>query len=104
MIDHSGNCHGFGRIRPCLLQKGKGWRIGPLIADTPSLAELLLRHLVQAHPGVVLLDSPGLNAHSKSLYERLGFEVLSETLRMYKGIIPTAFMQDVYSLACLELG
>ena len=40
-------CHGFGRIRPCVLEDNEqGWRIGPLLADTPPLAELLIRELI----------------------------------------------------------
>ena len=48
LVDNNGMCHGFGRIRPCMLQdNNKGWRIGPLLADTPPLAELLIRKLVR---------------------------------------------------------
>ena len=104
LVDQKGNCHGFGRIRPCLLTKDKGWRIGPLLADTPPLAEILLRELVSSHSGVVLLDSPGLNPYSKYLFERLGFKPTSETFRMYKGKQPPVSMNQVYGSACLELG
>ncbi len=102
--DQKGICHGFGRIRPCLLNKGDGWRIGPLLADTPPLAEFLLRSLISSHTGKVLLDSPGLNPYSKYLLERLGFKELSSTFRMYKGYQPPVSMNQVYGLACLELG
>ena len=104
LVDTKGICHGFGRIRPCLLKDGKGWRIGPLLADTPPLAEYLLRSLVSSHRGKVLLDSPGLNPYSKYLFARLGFQEISTTLRMYKGSQPPLSMNQVYGLACLELG
>tara|TARA_Y100001968_G_C19440410_1_gene762199 strand:- start:2698 stop:3588 length:891 start_codon:yes stop_codon:yes gene_type:complete len=104
LVDEKGNCHGFGRIRPCLLKNDVGWRIGPLLADTPPLAEFLLRELVSSHSGVVLLDSPGLNPYSKYLLERLGFSSISQTYRMYKGSQPPVSMNQVYGLACLELG
>ncbi len=42
LVDGEGRCHGFGRIRPCLLRRGEGWRIGPLLADSESLVALLL--------------------------------------------------------------
>ena len=42
LVDGEGRCHGFGRIRPCLLRRGEGWRIGPLLADSAELATLLL--------------------------------------------------------------
>jgi ribosomal-protein-alanine N-acetyltransferase len=34
----------------------------------------------------------------------LGFAVVAETLRMYRGSLPAVSLGDVYGLACLELG
>ena len=104
LMDRNGICHGFGRIRPCFLKDGKGWRIGPLIADTPGLAEQLLARLINKHPGIVLLDAPGLNPYANTLLSKIGFHSISKTLRMYRGSQPSISMNDVYGLACLELG
>ncbi len=104
IVDRSEKCVGFGRIRPCLLQKGQGWRIGPLIANSPELAEILIKSLLLRHPGTVFIDTPGLNKNSKELMSRIGFKKDSYTVRMYKGIQPTISLDDVYGLACLELG
>jgi len=104
LLDPQGQCHGFGRIRPCLLRHGEGWRIGPLLADSPALAERLLRGLMERHPGVVLLDAPTANPSAESLLQRMGFTPLSQTLRMYRGARPAVGLEDVYGLACLELG
>ncbi|WP_320664414.1 GNAT family N-acetyltransferase [Prochlorococcus sp. MIT 1223] len=104
LLDKNHICHGFGRIRPCLLKAGKGWRIGPLLADTPPLAEMLLRRLISSHSGTILIDTPGLNPYSKYLLESLGFSEVSRTFRMYKGIHPPVSNNQVYGLACLELG
>ena len=104
LLDRNQACHGFARIRPCLLKVGEGWRIGPLLADTPALAELLIRQLLQTHPGVVILDSPGANAKAPSVMEGLGFTAMGRTLRMYRGVMPQQGLEDVYGLACLELG
>ncbi|MEX0587876.1 MAG: GNAT family N-acetyltransferase [Cyanobium sp.] len=104
LIDGQGACHGFGRIRPCLLQPGEGWRIGPLLADTPELAKSLINSLLLRHPGIVLIDAPGGNAQADPLLQGLGFEVVGETLRMYLGEAPRVSLKDVYGLACLELG
>ena len=105
LIDDNGMCHGFGRIRPCILQSNKkGWRIGPLLADTPPLAELLIRELVQGLESEILLDCPGLNPYANYLLSNLGFEEISKTYRMYKGVQPPCPMNQVYGLACLELG
>ncbi|MFN5117400.1 MAG: GNAT family N-acetyltransferase [Cyanobacteriota bacterium] len=104
LVDGQGACHGFGRIRPCLLQRGEGWRIGPLLADTPSGAQRLLEGLLRRHPGVVLIDAPGANPAAATLLAGLGFRPISSTLRMYRGAPPQVPLNDVYGLACLELG
>jgi ribosomal-protein-alanine N-acetyltransferase len=104
LIDAHGACHGFGRIRPCLLHRGEGWRIGPLLADTPALAAQLLNALMARHAGVVLIDAPAANPEAGHLLLQLGFAVVAETLRMYRGSLPAVPLGDVYGLACLELG
>lgn len=104
LLDADGLCHGFGRIRPCLLQHGQGWRIGPLLAESPQAAERLLQGLLQRHSGVVLIDAPERNPAAAALLQSLGFEPLSRTLRMYRGSDPGVSLADVYGLACLELG
>mgnify|MGYP001162300483 CR=1 FL=1 len=104
VLDPNGMCHGFGRIRPCLLKDGEAWRIGPLLADTPPIAEMLLRNLLNKHNGKIFLDTPGLNPYAPFLLESLGFESISNTFRMYKGLQPPVQMNQIYGLACLELG
>lgn len=104
LIDPEGVCHGFGRIRPCLLDHGEGWRIGPLMAETPEAAALLLRALLVRHPGVILIDSPQANGEAESVLEAQGFAVVGHTIRMYRGERPAASLADIYGLACLELG
>jgi ribosomal-protein-alanine N-acetyltransferase len=104
LIDGDGRCHGFGRIRPCLLRRGEGWRIGPLLADSADLAGQLLRGLIASHPGVVLIDVPEANANAAPLLRELGFRPLSRTQRMYRGQRPMVPLADVFGLACLELG
>lgn len=104
LVDRQGRCHGFGRLRPCLLQRGEGWRIGPLVADHPAAARALLEGLLQDHSGVVLIDGPGANTQGPPLLKSLGFTPVSRTLRMYRGQAPTASLEEVYGLACLELG
>ena len=104
LLDGDGICHGFGRIRPCLLKRGEGWRTGPLMAETPEAAGVLLQGLLHQHPGVVLIDAPGANAAAAPLLEQLGFRAIGRTLRMYRGEAPAVTLKDVYGLACLELG
>ena len=104
LLDKNGMCHGFGRIRPCILKNNqRGLRIGPLLADTPPLAELLIRELIEESADEILLDCPGLNPYANYLLSNLGFLEISKTYRMYKGIQPPFPMNQVYGLACLEL-
>ncbi len=104
LVDRDGACHGFGRIRPCLLRQGEGWRIGPLVAASPAAARALMEGLLQRHAGVVLIDAPGANPEAAPLMASLGFTPLSQTLRMYRGQAPRVTLAEVYGLACLELG
>ena len=59
--DAQGECHGYVRIRPCLLPIGEGWRVGPWLAEDPGMASLLLSNAIDRHKGVVLIDTPGHN-------------------------------------------
>ena len=104
LIDKYNHCHGFARIRPCLLPAGEGWRIGPILADSPVLAKALILNLLIEHKGVILIDSPERNDNAQSLLSSLGFHEISATTRMYKGSHKAVLTKDVYGLACLELG
>ncbi len=104
LVDRQGACHGFGRVRPCLLPEGEGWRLGPLVAESPAAAGALLEGLLQRHSGTVLIDAPGANPAAAPLLKQLGFVPVSRTLRMYRGTLPAVPLADIYGLACLELG
>ena len=104
ILDNQGFCHGFGRIRPCLMKQDKGWRIGPLLADTKEIGSFIIHHLCQNRYGYCLIDTPGLNRNAKALMENHEFHVISETMRMYRGVMPKVCLDDVFGLACLELG
>ena len=85
LMDGKGACHGFARIRPCLLPIGEGGRIGSILADTPELAQLLIESLLRDHSGVVLIDSPETNQKATALLSGMGFKTVSATTRMYRG-------------------
>lgn len=105
--DELGCCRGFGRIRPCLLPDDTGalgWRLGPLLADAPLLAGALLDRLCSERTGPVLIDAPEANPRAHRLLEHRGFQIAGRTVRMYRGTPPELPLQDIYGLACLELG
>ncbi len=105
-MDGKGECHGYVRIRPCLLPIGEGWRVGPLLAEEEAMASLLLNNAMDRHKGVVLIDTPGFNLAAKTITKAKGFKPMATTVRMYKGVMPQPQGHDsnVYGLACLELG
>ena len=102
--DAQGECHGYVRIRPCLLPIGEGWRVGPWLAEDPGMASLLLSNAIDRHKGVVLIDTPGHNPAAKTITTAKGFKPMGSTVRMYKGVMPQGHDRNVYGLACLELG
>ncbi|ODN67351.1 GNAT family N-acetyltransferase [Methylobrevis pamukkalensis] len=82
----AGEVRGYGVIRPCQ----RGWKIGPLLADTPGIADALFAALAQRAGGdVVVLDTPEPNAAALRLTARHGLTPAFETARMYRGPRPT---------------
>ena len=102
--DPQGECHGYVRIRPCLLPICEGWRVGPWLAEDPAMASLLLKNAIDRHKGIVLIDTPGHNPHAKTITTAKGFKPMGSTVRMYKGLMPEGHDRNIYGLACLELG
>jgi GNAT superfamily N-acetyltransferase len=93
---------GYGVIRRCRV----GWKIGPLFADTPDIAEVLLRTLAgAAGEGVpVFLDVPEPNPAALDLANRYGMVKVFETARMYTGEIPFLPLDRLYGITSFELG
>jgi ribosomal-protein-alanine N-acetyltransferase len=81
-----------------------GWRLGPLLADAPVLAGALLDQLCSEREGPVLIDAPEANPRAHRLLAERGFAIAGRTVRMYRGTPPQLPLQDIYGLACLELG
>lgn len=97
---------GFGFIRPCV----RGFRIGPLIADTPEIANRLMTELlVLAKNAPVFMDVPALNPYgsqSLSLFDAVRAPQ-EDTVMMMKGTEYTHLMEQWashYALFSLEIG
>ncbi|MFL6818060.1 MAG: GNAT family N-acetyltransferase [Bradyrhizobium sp.] len=96
-----GRLAGWGVIRPCR----KGRKIGPLVADDRSAAELVLSALLASvGGGEIFLDVPSPNNEAVALAEDLGLAPVFETARMYKGAIPPLRLERVFGITSLELG
>jgi GNAT superfamily N-acetyltransferase len=92
---------GYGVIRPCY----RGFKIAPLFADTPEIAEELFRSLSALAAGQpVFLDIPVCNLAAVQLVERYGMNKVFETARIYRGILPELPLDDIFGITSFELG
>ncbi|MBD8505591.1 GNAT family N-acetyltransferase [Hoyosella sp. G463] len=91
-----------GTIRRCR----DGWKVGPLFADSPGLAEELLDDLVACAGGRarVFLDAPEPNGAAGRLAAERGMEVVFETGRMYRGPDPGLPLPRIFGVTSFELG
>ncbi|MBK8085253.1 MAG: GNAT family N-acetyltransferase [Devosia sp.] len=96
-----GALRGYGTIRRCV----EGWKIGPLFAETPAIAEALLATLVTpAGTDPVFIDVPDPNTAALAMVRRLGFTPAFETARMYLGPAPALPLPQIFGVTTLELG
>jgi GNAT superfamily N-acetyltransferase len=98
------NCNlaGYGVLRIC----HSGYKIGPLFADSPELAEeLFLALKAHVQEGVPLfLDTPAVNLEAVDLAKRHNMTVVFETARMYKGESPDLPINRLFGVTTFELG
>lgn len=96
-----GNVKGYGVLRQC----AEGFKVGPLFADTPEIADLLFRTLSgQVKGQTVYLDTPEPNEDALALAERYELSPVFETARMYRGTAPELPLQRKYGITTFELG
>lgn len=97
-----GTISGYGVLRPCRT----GYKIGPLFADTPEIAEPLFLALKASAPegAPLFLDPPAANPAAVALAERHGMSVVFETVRMYKGRAPLLPLSRLFGVTSFELG
>lgn len=93
---------GYGVLRPCQ----SGYKIGPLFADAPSIAEHLFTALSgSASEGApIFLDVPAINTAAVALAERYGMTPVFETARMYTRENPLLPLDRLYGVTTFELG
>lgn len=92
----------YGVLRACR----SGYKIGPLCADDPALAEELFNALRNraAENAPVFLDVPEPNPAALALAERCNMQKVFETARMYNGTAPELPLQKIYGVTTFELG
>lgn len=101
-VRDGGLLQGYGVLRPCR----SGFKIGPLCADSPGVAEELMQALRGRVPldESVFLDVPEPNAAALALAERHGMHACFETARMYTGAFPDLPLARQYGITTFELG
>ena len=92
----------FRSLRPAT----QGWRIGPLFADTPEIAEKLFETLVRHVPvgNEYFIDIPEVNTEAQALARRHRLEPCFQTVRMYAHGTPALPVAEIYGATTLELG
>lgn len=99
--ERDGDILGFGAVRACQ----KGYKIGPLFADSEAVADEIFLALASRAGGETLyLDVPEPNAEAVRLAERYGLKPVFETARMYTGGKPAIDLARVYGVTTFELG
>lgn len=101
-VMHKGRLSGYGMVRACR----SGYKIGPLFADSPELAESLF---VSLKAGVkpekpIYLDVPEMNRDAVVLAENHGMKLVFETARMYTGVFPDLPLNRLFGVTSFELG
>ncbi len=100
-VMEDGVLRGYGVIRQCQ----QGFKIGPLFADTESVADSLFLHLVKTvGDGVVCLDCPLNNPYAMALVKRYQLNQVFETARMYLKEEPKLSTHEIYGITTFELG
>jgi ribosomal protein S18 acetylase RimI-like enzyme len=101
-IMHNGKLSGYGVIRACRA----GYKIGPLFADNPELAESLFLALKSKVKSTepFFLDTPEVNQSAVALAERYNMKVSFETARMYSGEMPNMPLNRLFGVTSFEIG
>ncbi len=99
---HENQVTGYGVIRRCRF----GYKIGPLFADTPTIAADLYDAICQSAGAgeTVYLDVPQLNKAAMELANSRGMHKVFETARMYTQSQPIIDMNKIFGVTSFELG
>lgn len=92
---------GYGVIRKCTL----GYKIGPLFADTPEIAEKIYYSLTRIVVGeTIFLDVPEPNQAAIALAEKNNMSVSFKTARIYTQQPPKLPLENIFGITSFELG
>jgi hypothetical protein len=96
-----GRLAGYGVLRACR----EGYKIGPLFADDPRIADMLFQGLCARAAGApVFLDTPEANPAAIELARRRKMTPVFDTARMYTRGTPQGRIEHCYGVTTFELG
>ncbi len=96
-----GEVSGYGVIRKCF----KGYKIGPLFAESEGEAELLYNSLTSTVKGeTVCLDVPEPNETGVQFAQIHSMLPVFSTIRMYSKVAPDLPLSKIYGVTTFELG
>ena len=101
-VMQNGELVGYSVIRKCQ----NGFKIGPLFADSPEMAEslfLALKSKVGASEAI-FLDTPEINQAAVALAQKYNMQVSFETARMYTGECPSLPLNRIFGVTSFEIG
>jgi GNAT superfamily N-acetyltransferase len=101
-IMQNGKLTGYSVLRKCR----SGYKIGPLFADDPVLAEslyLALCSMIKPSESVYL-DVPEANPSAVELAEHYNMKAVFETARMYTGQEPDISLPRIFGVTSFEVG
>jgi len=101
MIENS-TIVGYGCIRPC----DRGFKIGPLNAESGDIASALFSALTDSlpHGSEIFLDVPEPNDKAIDLAQKAGMSPVFETARMYTKDFPQMPLDKIFGITTFELG
>lgn len=92
---------GYGVMRKCI----EGYKVGPLFADTPEIAEALFDCLCsKIKEGPIFLDIPEPNVEGQKMTKQYQMTKVFEVMRMYRNGFPEVDLQGTFGVTTFELG
>ncbi|WOO42428.1 hypothetical protein RZN69_04950 [Rubellicoccus peritrichatus] len=92
---------GYGVVRQC----GRGYKIGPLFAETSETAESIFLALSDRAAGEpIFLDTPENNPAAMALARKYEMSEVFGCARMYAGPAPSLPWENIYGVTTFELG
>lgn len=96
-----GSLAGIGTLRKCR----KGYKIGPLFANSSVIAEDIFKGLIKEAAGdYVYLDIPEINKDAVALAWNYRMQECFGCVRMYYGKAPILPYKNIYGVTTFELG